>query len=319
MRRGRWADDLDIIRAASNKGVIRARTLAELGIAESTIYARCRDGGPWRRLLPGIILLTNGVPTIDQKVVAALLLGGPDAIVTGLEACRRHGVRRGPRGIGEIQILVPHTRQVRTIGFVHVERTSRLPVPIVRDGVPLAPVARASIDAARRLRRRGDIAELLSDPVQQRLCTIAALDAELNECSRRGTATPRNVLAGVAAGVRSAAELDARALWASTGLPEPWWNARVCTLDGKLIGYPDAWFDEVAMAWEIDSTEWHLSPPDHNRTVAKAAAYAAAGIIHVPSQPSTMRLERQLVRQTLISAHAHAANRPRPALLVTRR
>lgn len=318
MRRGSWAEDPAFLWAASEQGVIRAMALMAMGVPERTIYARCRDGGPWQRLLPGIVLLTTGVPTPDQKVIAALLLGGADAIITGLEACRRHGVRRGPRGDGEIQILVPHTRQVRTIGFVHVERTTRMPTPVIRGGVPLAPVPRASIDAARRIRDRGDIAELLSDSVQRRLCTVAALNHELSECSRRGTATPRNVLAGVAAGIRSAAELDARRLWAATGLPEPWWNARVYTLDGRLIGIPDGWFDDVALAWEVDSTEYHLSPKDHDRSVAKAAAYAAAGIIYLPTKPSALRLDKKVVRATLLAAFAQAANRPKPALIVKR-
>ena len=290
----------------------------QVGVPERTVYRRCRDGGPWLRLLPGIILLSSGPPSRDQLVTGALLLGGPDAMVTGLEACRRHGIRRGPRGSDEVHILVPHSRQVRSIGYVEVERTDRPPRAVVRDGVPLAPVPRSCLDAVRRLRNRRDITELLADAVQHGLCTVTALSSELEECGRRGTATPRAVLREVGAGVRSAAELDAKRVWATTGLPEPWWNARVFEAGGRLVGVVDAWFEEVAMAWEIESTEWHLNPESHDQTVARAAGLAALGIVHVPTKPKMLRLDKPGVRRTLRAAYRHAAARPRPALRATR-
>src|SRR5205823_2103173 len=142
-----------------------------------------------------------GVPTPEQYTLAALLLCGPDALVTGLEACRRHGIRRGPvratesnGSPPEVHVLIPATRQVRSVGYVHVERTNRLPAPIVRGGIPLAPVARACIDAARRLSRPGDVTELLADAVQRGLCPIGALAEEIEDTTRRGTAIPRSVL-----------------------------------------------------------------------------------------------------------------------------
>ena len=110
MTRGR-GPDRDTILAASRGGVITARTLVALGVPESTVYHRCRDGGPWQRLAPGVVLLCTGQPTADQLVIAALLHGGEQAVLTGLEACRRHRIRRGPTAGGSLQLLVPHTRQ----------------------------------------------------------------------------------------------------------------------------------------------------------------------------------------------------------------
>ena len=62
--------------------------------------------------------------------------------------------------VDEVHLLVPAGRQLRSVGYVHVERTSSLPDAVIRSGVPLAPLPRACIDAVRRLRREGDIAEL---------------------------------------------------------------------------------------------------------------------------------------------------------------
>lgn len=304
----------DDLLAAAVDGVIRARELVELGLPESTVYRRCRDGGPWQRLAPGILLMATGHPTPDQLATAAVMHGGPACRITGLHACRRYGVRRGPTLPPALHLLVPHDRQVRNTELMHVERTSRLPAPIVRDGFPLAPPARAVIDAARRLRSRREITELISDAVQRRLCTVAQLSIELAEGGRRGSSTPRKVLQDVSAGVLSAAEADAKKLWERSGLPEPWWNARVHDADGHLLGIADAWWDDVALAWEINSFEWHLAPEDYAREQEKRARFSAVGVTVLPTLPRRMRTHRTEVLDELRRAYKSAAARPRPAV-----
>jgi hypothetical protein len=311
----------EVARSNFPLGVATARQLVAIGFSERTVYKRCQPGGPWRRLLPGVIGLFSGIPTRDQYVLAALLLGGPDAMVTGLEACRRHGIRRGPlpspehrEGPAEVHVLVPMPRQVRSVGFVHVERTNRLPAAIIRGGIPLAPVARACIDATRRLSRPGEVTELLADAVQRGLCTVAALVQELGETTRRGTAIPRSVLGDVAEGIRSAAERQAKAVWKRTGLPEAWWNVAVHDEEGRFLGIADCWVDEVAMVWETESTEWHLSPADHDATVERAAAFTAAGAIYTATKPRKLRTDPQAVVAILRATYERARARPRPAL-----
>lgn len=303
-------------------GVASVRAIAgALGTSERTIYRRCLEGGPWRRILPGVVLLFTGRPTNDQLVQAALILGGANAVVTGIEACRRHGLRRGPARrddadshYPEVHILVPSDRQVRSVGFVHVERTKRLPNCIERSGVPLVPLVRACTDSARRISSAAEVTELLSEPVQRRMCTIGALWAELAAGSQRGTAVPRAVLADVAAGVRSAAERAAKQFWPSTGLPEAWWNAAIWDSEGRFLGYGDCWLDEVAMLWEIESSEWHLDPAAHEYTVKRAARFTASGVVYVASKPKMVLNERAEVAVTLRAAYAQACARQRPPL-----
>jgi hypothetical protein len=209
-------------------------------------------------------------------------------MITGLHACHRYGARRGPQLPRTLHLLVPHARQVRNTELMRIERTNRLPTPIVRGGFPLAPPARAVSDAARRLRSRREITELISDAVQRRLCTVAQLSIELTDGGRRGSSTPRKVLQDVSAGVLSAAEADAKKLWERSGLPEPWWNARVLDANGRLLGIADAWWDGVALAWEINSFEWHLAPEDYAREQEKRARFAAAGVNVLPTLPRRM-------------------------------
>ncbi|MGQ0577145.1 MAG: protein kinase domain-containing protein, partial [Pseudonocardia sp.] len=306
------------LRSLFPDGIATAKQLVAAGVPERTVYNRCLEGGPWQRILPGVILLFTGQPTRHQLVMAAIRLGGPTAVVTGQEACRRHGLRRGiaddatRSGTSEVHILVPAGRQIRSVGFVHVERTGRPLVPVARGGVLLAPVPRACIDAVRRMRSSGEIAELLSDAVQRRLCSVPTLVAELGSASRRGTALPRRVLRDVEEGVRSAAERHAKHLWRRTGLPEPWWNATVYDADGRFVGVADCWLDDVAMAWEIESTEWHLSPADHDRSVERASRFAAAGIVYTASKPTRIRDDPAAVAAMLRDTYRHASARPRP-------
>ncbi|NYD37356.1 hypothetical protein [Actinomycetospora corticicola] len=78
MRRNPNTDDLTYLRTFADDDVIAVVELVRLGVPETTVYRRCRPGGPWRLLAPGVVLLTTGVPTRSQRLRAALLHGGPE-------------------------------------------------------------------------------------------------------------------------------------------------------------------------------------------------------------------------------------------------
>jgi hypothetical protein len=125
---------------------------------------------------------------------------------------------------------------------------------------------------------------------------------------------PRLVLRELAAGVRSAAERDARRMWASSSLPEAEWNVPIYDASGRFLGVADCWLDDVAMAWEIESSEWHLSPDDHSRTVERAAEFVAAGVVYTAAKPSQIRDGRRAVAARLHATYQQARLRPRPAV-----
>jgi hypothetical protein len=299
--------------------VIRTAALRGLGVPGATITRRCGEGERWKWMLPGVIALGSGTPTPRQRVAAAMLYGGPDAMITGLEACRRHGLRRGPDPAGQVHLLVPDERQLRSSQFVIVERTTRLPRPHVRDDTPLAPVTRACLDGARRLRSAADVAELIADAVQRRLTTPARLAVELRAGSQRGSAIPRRVLIDVSEGIRSTAERDARRLLARSGLPEPWWNVKIYHESGHLLGIADAWFDEVALTWEINSYAWHLAPSYYAREVKRTAGMTAASVLVLPVLPTDLRDDPEGSMSELVAAYGVAQQRPRPPVRAVRR
>jgi hypothetical protein len=115
-------------------------------------------------------------------------------------------------------------------------------------------------------------------------------------------------------GARSAAEAVGREIVLRSGLPTPLWNPRLYDQWGRFIAVPDAWFDDVGMAWQIDSREWHLAPADHEQTLDRRSAMMAEGVVVVHSLPSKLRRRAEMVEE-LRRSYAHAARRPRPDVL----
>lgn len=308
----RWgAVDFDRLGEVFPDGVASRAALLGLGVSSSTVAHRCRAGGQWRRLIPGVILVAGGQPSRDQLVHGALLHAGPGAVITGIEALRRHGVRRLPDD-DQVLVLIPHDRHVRSRSFVVIERTIR---PPRADGrIPLASPARAIIDAARRMTVLDQVRAMVADAVQRDICRIEDLEEELAAATMVGSALARRVLREISAGVRSAAESWAMTLLRRGKLPTPEWNVGIRDEDGRLLAVVDCWWDDHAVAWEIDSHEFHLGPADHERTTRRRAALAAAGVIVVPTVPSRLRTEPLVVLAELRSALHHAAARPRPTL-----
>lgn len=81
---------------------------------------------------------------------------------------------------------------------------------------------------------------------------------------------------------------------------------------GRLLGIADAWWDDVALAWEINSWAWHLNPQDYAREQAKTALFTATGIPLLPTLAKRLTADAACVAHELQEAYRHAAARPRP-------
>jgi hypothetical protein len=292
------------------------RDLLRLGVHQALPSRKCQPGGGWTRLLTGVYLLTGGSPTRRQMVRAALLRAGPGSALTGVEAAHRHGVRRLPAD-RSVHVLVPNARALASQSFMVVERSRRPWSAHLADGFPLVSVERALVDAARREQQLDVVRAMLADGLQRGLCTVASLTHEVAVRRLRGTAIVRTVLAEVSDGVRSAAEAWARAMVRGSGLPAPTWNVALHTVDGRSLGVMDAWWDDVGLAWEIDSLEFHLTPDGYARTMRKHSTLAAAGVLVVHTVPSQLQRDTAAVLRDLTAAHASAAGRPRPPVRAT--
>jgi hypothetical protein len=201
---------------------------------------------------------------------------------------------------------------VSSSGFALVERTIRLPDPLVRLGIPVAPVFRAVLDATRRMRDFDAIQTMLAEVVQRNRCTPEQLLDELRDGSQRGSALPRRAMAALSEGAESVAEGDAWRLWKRAGLPACERNVHIYDEKGVYVAKPDAWCDDVAFAWEIDSREIHAEWDDFADTLARNARYVTAGVLVLQTLPSRLRTEPGKVLAELRAACETAARRPRP-------
>src|SRR5215472_3023086 len=85
-------------------GVVSRSQALECGMRRSTLDHLIRPGGPWQRIVPGVYATTTGAVTPDQRAMAALLHAGPESVITGAAAVRRHNLRCA--GLNEIDVLV---------------------------------------------------------------------------------------------------------------------------------------------------------------------------------------------------------------------
>jgi len=308
-------------------GLITAAQLAEIGVHASTASRRSL-GGMWTRVLPGVHLVDGGMPTRQQREMAALLYAGPDALLTGTSALRHHGVRAlGLQEVSDdvaerpepVHVLIPHQRRRLSTGYVRVERTHRFPAVVIRRrGVAMSSVPRSVGDAARRSRRPSDVAALVAEVVQRGLATVPELDEELRVGARRGSGLFRDALMSVSGGARSAPEGDLARLLESAGIPSVRYNAVLATESGRHVATSDAWLDDVGLAIEVDSVAHHTSPDDFARTLRRNARYAAAGVLVLGVLPADLRDRPSAVLHEVLAARAAAGARPRPRVLVSR-
>lgn len=260
-----------------------------------------------------MVVLHNSALRREDRRAAALLLAGPDALLTGTDALHALGMRRTPEPAGPVHVLVPAGRQRTTHGLVLIERTTRLPTPATTGRWPCAPLPRAVLDAARRWSDRDVVRASIAEVVQRGHATPAHLYAELRAGSDRGASLVRSVLEEVGSGIRSAAEGSARQLLLRSPLLRPaLWNPRLYDGRGRLVAVPDAWLDDVGLAWEIDSYEWHLSPADYESTLIRRSMMTAHGIVVVHHSPRRIRTDPRGVFDELVGAYTQCRRRPRP-------
>jgi hypothetical protein len=287
--------------------VTRSQALA-CGLSDNYLRSRVRPGGPWKVILPGIYLAHNGLLTVGQREVAATLHAGAGSVITGRAALARQGVRVPHSDL--VDVLIPHDRIRLSTEFVKVHRTKRMPTRVWRtDGLLWAPTARAVADATRSQTDLRAVRAIVADAVQRQKCTVEQLSAELQAGPKQGSAALREALKDVIAGADSAAEAEFITLIKASGLPEPKYNHKLF-IGTEFLAKPDAWWPAAGVAAEVDSREWHLTPADWARTMARHEKMSAHGIIVMHFAPRRIRSEPREVVNSLHNAIQAGQQRP---------
>ncbi|WP_084741051.1 type IV toxin-antitoxin system AbiEi family antitoxin domain-containing protein [Cryptosporangium aurantiacum] len=256
--------------------------------------------GEWQRVLKGLYATFSGPPTEEHRLIAATLYGGEGTQITGAAALRRHGVRYAPDD-RRVHILVPLERRRSHRGFVIVTRTARPDQhPRLLPAMEICSVARAGADAARAGYPLTEIRAFLAEIVQRRLAPLSAFERELAEGSTAHSAVLRRVVAELKDGVRSAPEAEMRDVVAlSSVLPPVQWNPRLIAADGTVLPTPDGWIQDVGLALETDSKEFHTSPVDWQRTLERHNLLARYGIMTLHFTPREIREHPEKVLATI--------------------
>jgi hypothetical protein len=248
--------------------VVARRQLVECMMTRSAIQHRVGLNGQWRIILPGVYAASNGTVSAQQREMAALLYAGPAGIITGPFAIRRYGiVASGP---DYIDVLVPVDLRRKSVRFVHLIRTARMPDEVYRAGpIRIAALARAVADSVRGYRDIRDAQTVICAALQREECTLAKLATELREGPKRGSALLLRGLRDAATGIWSAAEGDLMDLVRRSDLPEPEYNVTLYAPDGTLLGIVDAWWQRAGVAAEVESQEFHFKREDWQATMAR--------------------------------------------------
>lgn len=184
--------DLEALGTLFLHRVAPVAALLHIGLSASLIDQRSRPGGPWQRLFPGIYLLTRAGPSREQLVQAALLYAGDRAMLTAFDALYLHGMRSVLPSADAIHVLAPRHSRAWGHAALRLERTDRLPRPVIRRGFHVAPLERAAVDAVRRTRCVTDTKAILDEAAHY--VGVPALRAELALAPRRGTTLARKLL-----------------------------------------------------------------------------------------------------------------------------
>jgi very-short-patch-repair endonuclease len=263
-------------------------------------------------MLPGVYLTTSGVPTGKQRVIAAWLYAAKAIAITGPAALAWYSLPCARSH--DVDVLVPLDCKRRDLEFARLHRTSIEPV-CAREGIlRYASPARAVADTVRQLADFADVRAVVAGGVQRRKITVADLARELAAGPVQGSARLRAALAEVADGVRSAAEGDLHTLVRREKLPEPMYNARLY-VGKQLLAVVDAWWPQAGLTVEVDSREWHLSPADWERTLARGARLAAHGILIIRVTPRQIRTAGREVANEIRSVLGSSDARPLPRVI----
>lgn len=308
---------------------LRVLSVAQLhahGVSAARATAQCRPGGPWQLLLPGVFLLHPGPPTSEERLHATLLYAGRpplpaqsgarktdvlrygEAMITGLAAL---ALRRFPSAppllsLDRIDVLVPRTRRLRSIGCARLVRAHALPRAEVISGLPVAPVPRALADAVAQLPDANAVRRLLTEAVRGGHCEPAAVVAELNRARLLNRPHVVDAVGSLLAEGRALAEARLYQLVRSAGLPEPLWNVDLRLPGGPHLGGVDAYWPGPAVAVELDTRAPRHDDALWSEYARKREHLERLGITVVHITPRKLResLEQQatVVRTALMAA-----------------
>jgi very-short-patch-repair endonuclease len=275
--------------ASRQESVLSRTQLYELGYSRGQVRNQVR-AGRWRRLGSHCLVLHTGPLTQGARYWAAVLEGGPRAVIDGESALLIAGLRH--YAAGQIRVSVPRGARIRHRGTVANIRQTRRWVAddTVRDGIPRTPPAVAAVRAALWARSSRQAQLLMIMAVQQGLTSAEDLAVEMLRIRRDKRRLLLNqVVLELLGGIGSLNELDVVRGCRDRGLPEP--DKQVCRRTPNGTYYLDfrwcAWrvvveVDGIQHAWVKNLVADALR---HNRIAIEGDTVLRLPVLGLRAQP----------------------------------
>jgi hypothetical protein len=274
--------DSVVASVANRQDGLLTRQQALIDLSQAEITARL--GKRWQVILPGIYATFTGPLSARHRLRAALLHGGPRALVNDLTALRAYGLPFLAKDDALFRIVVPASVQRSSREFVVVRRTTRVPRPVQVNGLPTVPLIRALCEFGARRPNEREAFAVIAAAIQERRTDIDRLTAEIEQSPNRGRPKLIRIAGELREGVRSVAESDFKSLLSrSKSLPAPLWNCLLRLPDGELIS-PDALFADAALIHETNGRRYHAAEDKFDNMQVRNDALVTAGfaVLHNP-------------------------------------
>jgi len=218
------------------------------------------EGASWRREGRGTYVWVGiGGSPIGQLKAASCRLP-PEAAFSGLTAACLHGIDVSP--VEPIEVTAPLV--TRSGICVHHMCLDEAEVVRVR-GLRATSIVRTLADLSARL----DLVEavVIADvALHKRLTSIAELSRwAAAHRGRAGIRKLKRVIDHAEPKAQSQMETRLRMLLVLNGLPRPKAQVPIYGADGRLIGYPDLYYDDAKLGIEYDGAVHRTSLADDNR------------------------------------------------------
>ncbi|HEX4655617.1 MAG TPA: hypothetical protein VH274_07740 [Mycobacteriales bacterium] len=283
--------DLSAVLDAQQGIVSRGQALACIG--ETGVRRRLAAG--WQVLFPGVYAAFRGPLSQQQRMWAAYLYAGENAVFTDrlvLEAC---GIRFLPEeDPDQLHVLLPWGQVRKSRTFVKVTRTRYLPEQHQNGIFPLAPLDRALIDFGVRTRDVRVVLGVLADAVQRRKVTVGALEKALRVAPKQGRAAPAAAIEALRAGVRSVPEQDFRAIAGRCRTPPVLFNPLLRLPSGRRVS-PDALIEECGLVHEVNGRLAHADEDPFESMQERHDVMTTAGLTVLHNGPRRLTSDPGLV------------------------
>lgn len=273
-------------------GAITRRQLLELGFSEKAIEHRIAVGR-LHRLGQGVYAVGRPELSWHGRLMAAVLVCGPDALLSHESAAALWGMRRWKPGAPTDVSVPPLVRRRRPGLRVH----RRLIGPderAVRSRIPLTTVARTLVDLAERIPPR-ELEAAVNEADKLDLIDPEALRSAVDGYAGRGGVRGLRKVLDRQTFALTDSELERRflSICRGLGLPLPETGRRI---NGFKV---DFYWPDLGLVVETDGLRYHRTPSQQARDRLRDQAHTAAGLTPLRFTYAQVRYERDHVRSTL--------------------